>query len=606
MSHIFHHRSRTKNMSISARLLTIILACFVVLIAIILGASKIIITNSFLQLEKNDTQRNTIRAVNTLSASIAALDKLNYDWSQWDDTYFFAQNQNQEFLDKNTDDSTFSNYNLNIILIADNDGKILFNKEFDLENDQAVPMSQNVLDQLTDPGIIKFTNTTDSHTGVLSFPENPVMISARPITYSDGSGPIDGTIIMGLSLDSKMVQSLSDTVHLPITLANISDPGLSMDFQTAITALSVDSTAFVKALDEKTVAGYSLINDINGKPSLLLKIDMPRNIYLQGMSTLRYFVLILAILSVIFVAVLTVLIKKIASHTTDIESLKQVQRALFESQEKYKGLYAEEKKHRQELEEEARAKTQFIDVLAHELRTPLTPVLVSVEMLQSLLSPEPDSIPFKLINNTMISAELLRKRLEELLDLARFTRGAFKLKPQLIDTSEFLEVIALRYKPAIDQKPQKLVIQVPHNLPQVEADPSRLEQVVVNFLSNASKYSPENTTINYSASIQSNNLLVEVQDQGIGIAPEDQNSLFKPYHRTEQARQSYQGIGLGLAVSKQIIEAHGGKIWVESEYGKGSTFKFTLPINTSVSEDNSKSVNPLPISGEVIAGRTSR
>jgi two-component system, OmpR family, sensor histidine kinase VicK len=227
-------------------------------------------------------------------------------------------------------------------------------------------------------------------------------------------------------------------------------------------------------------------------------------------------------------------------------------------------------------------------------------------MLQGLLSPEPDSVPFKLINNTMISAELLRKRLEELLDLARFTRGAFKLKPQLIDTSEFLELIALRYKPAIDQKPQKLVIQVPHNLPQVEADPSRLEQVVVNLLSNASKYSPENTTINYSVSIQNNNLLVEVKDQGIGIAPEEQNDLFKPYHRTEQARQNYQGIGLGLAVSKQIIEAHGGKIWVESEHGKGSIFKFTLPINTSVPENDGKSANPPSISEEVIAGRTSK
>jgi signal transduction histidine kinase len=605
MSSLFHQRARTKKMSISARLLTIILVCFVVMIVIILGASNIIITNGFIKLEKNDTQHNTIRAVNTLSASLASLDKFNYDWSQWDDSYIFAQDQNQEYLDKNTDDATFSGYNLSIILITDNYGNILFNKQFDLENNQAVPMPEILQEQLTNPNIIQFTNTTDSHTGVLSVTGNPIMISARPITRSDGSGPIDGTIIMGQSLDSKMIQSLSDTAHLPITLANISDPSLSMEFQTVITEISGDSEAFIQAPDKKIVAGYSVINDINGKPALVLKIEMPRNIYLQGMSTLNYFVLILAILSVIFVAVITFLIKRIASGTTDIESLKQAQKALFESQEEYKSLYAEEKQHRQELEEEAKAKTQFIDVLAHELRTPLTPVLVSVETLQGLLSPEPDSAPFKLINNTMISAELLRKRLEELLDLARFTRGAFKLKPQLIDTSEFLELIALRYKPAIDQKPQGLVIQVPHNLPQIEADPGRLEQVVVNLLSNASKYSPENTAIIYKVSVQSNYVLVEVKDQGIGITPEDQNILFKPYQRTEQARQSYQGIGLGLAVSKQIIEAHGGKIWVESEIGKGSIFKFTLPVSTFISEGDDKSANPPPIPCEVIAGRTS-
>jgi signal transduction histidine kinase len=105
-----------------------------------------------------------------------------------------------------------------------------------------------------------------------------------------------------------------------------------------------------------------------------------------------------------------------------------------------------------------------------------------------------------------------------------------------------------------------------------------VEQVLVNLLSNASKYSPEETEVVLKARTVDGNLLVEVRDSGIGIAAEDQKQLFKPYHRVEQDRQSFPGIGLGLAVSKQIIDAHGGQIWVESKPGRGSTFKFTLPL----------------------------
>jgi PAS domain S-box-containing protein len=281
---------------------------------------------------------------------------------------------------------------------------------------------------------------------------------------------------------------------------------------------------------------------------------------------------------------------------TDIEPLKQAQVSLLESEQRYRRLYEEEKRERIELEEEAKARAQFINVLAHELRTPLTPILLSVEMLSDYLSSDPESVQCKLINNTVKSAESLKSRLEELLDLARFTRGVFQLKPQPIDTNEFLRSIAVRYQPVLEQKQQQLAIQISTDLPQIEADPSRLEQVVLNLLSNASKYSPKKTLVTFKAMVADGKILIEVSDQGIGITQEDQKNLFMPYHRAEQDRQSYPGIGLGLAVAKQIIAAHGGKMWVESERGKGSTFKFTLPVNTAVSLAETKNYEPAPIS----------
>jgi len=404
---------------------------------------------------------------------------------------------------------------------------------------------------------------------------------------------------MGQFLDSGMVKSLSDTANLSLDFADISTPGLDPDYQVAIEEISGAVSTFIKPLDGNTIAGYSLINDINGKPALVLRVVAPRNIFSQGMSALNIFLLILVMFSLIFIFILTILLKHMTARITDIELLKQSQLSLHESEQKFKNLYEREKQVSVELEEEVNARAQFINVLAHELRTPLTPLFVSIEMLHDLQQQDHNSVQFKLINNARISTESLRARLEELLDLARYTRGNFKLNLQPINTSEFFELIALRYKPALESRQQQLISQIPSALPQLTVDPVCLEHVVLNLLSNASKYSPDNTMINYAVSLNDSCILVQVKDQGIGIESKEQPSLFMPYHRAEQDRQSYPGIGLSLAVAKQIVEAHGGTIWVESERGKGCTFMFTLPINNNISKVNSKESDHSPVSSAI-------
>jgi signal transduction histidine kinase len=141
-----------------------------------------------------------------------------------------------------------------------------------------------------------------------------------------------------------------------------------------------------------------------------------------------------------------------------------------------------------------------------------------------------------------------------------------------------LNGIITRFKPTLNQNKQKLEIDLPDDLPSAELDASRMEQVFINLLSNASKFSPEKSVINLTVKLDGSDLLVSIQDHGIGISAEDQERLFQPYYRVEQDRHPIQGLGLGLAVSKQIIEAHGGKIWVISEKGKGSTFSFKIPL----------------------------
>jgi PAS domain S-box-containing protein len=268
-------------------------------------------------------------------------------------------------------------------------------------------------------------------------------------------------------------------------------------------------------------------------------------------------------------------IKHVLSNWVDITRLKMLE-------ERISDLYTKEKKHREELQEEAQARGLFINVLAHELRAPLTPIMVSTGMLRDLLEPQKKEILSKLVSNIYSSTENLSLRLEELLDLARYDRGTFRLNLQIVSLQEFLHGVIRRFEPAILKRGQQLTTRFDMNLPSWKIDPSRLEQVLINLLSNASKFSGDGTEILLTAGIENNRLLIEVRDQGIGISNENQQRLFRPYHRVEQDRKQFPGLGLGLAVSKQIIEAHGGKIWVKSQPGQGSTFGFDIPLNPTI------------------------
>jgi PAS domain S-box-containing protein len=241
------------------------------------------------------------------------------------------------------------------------------------------------------------------------------------------------------------------------------------------------------------------------------------------------------------------------------------------------GFYENEKKQRQELQEEAKARGLFIDVLAHELRTPLTPILSSTSMLKDILEQRDDKILNRLAVNIHNSAQTLTGRLEELLEVARYSRGTFKVKTRTTDINLFIEGVISRFKPMLETKNQQLNILIPEGLPEIDIDQSRIEQVLINLLSNASKFAPD-SDISLEISADSEALQFSVTDKGIGISAEEQAKIFQPYHRVEQDRQKFPGIGLGLTVCKQIVEAHGGKIGVTSEPGQGSTFSFRLPL----------------------------
>ncbi|MEE8413048.1 MAG: ATP-binding protein, partial [Dehalococcoidales bacterium] len=222
-------------------------------------------------------------------------------------------------------------------------------------------------------------------------------------------------------------------------------------------------------------------------------------------------------------------------------------------------------------------KDEFISRVSHELRTPLTIIMGS---LHTILSERPrlssDDMD-QLLQDAALETETLSHLLGNLLELSRDQAQQLTLynEPLMFDVVARNTVEKIKR-----QSPgHRFRIELPDDLPVVIADSIRLERILYNLLENAVKYSPKNKEIRVFARQEEDCLLIGVADRGIGISRSDQAKLFQSFQRLEQSTlNGIKGAGLGLLVCRRLVEAHGGRIWVESKPGKGSTFFFTLPL----------------------------
>jgi PAS domain S-box-containing protein len=247
------------------------------------------------------------------------------------------------------------------------------------------------------------------------------------------------------------------------------------------------------------------------------------------------------------------------------------------SEEKLQELYKQEHELRQQIEAEMRRRIEFTRTLAHELKTPLTPVLASSD---SLLAELQDERLLSLAKNISRGASSLNSRIDELLDLARGEVGILELNPEPIDLLQLLREVAESIAPLAMSKGLSLGLALPSSLPLVRADVPRIQQVVLNLLTNAVKFTPKDGKIKLKASEENALVTVEVQDTGPGMSGDEQERVFEPYHRMSGDKGRLGGLGLGLALCKRLVELHGGQIWVKSRPSGGSTFGFSLPVDT--------------------------
>jgi len=220
----------------------------------------------------------------------------------------------------------------------------------------------------------------------------------------------------------------------------------------------------------------------------------------------------------------------------------------------------------------------FLSALSHELKTPLTAIIASTGLLIEELEKKHEATLLKLAQNISRSSVSLQNRLNELISLSKNKDESYGIAKKDFDFSMLAAEVADQVLSLAKQKKQTLNLEVAPYI-KINADDQRIEQVLLNLLSNAIKFTPEGGQIFLRADKDGSRLVVNVQDSGPGIPNEEKRKLFVPYYHPSTDRSGIPGLGLGLAISKQIVELHGGAIWVQSEVGKGSIFSFSLPIH---------------------------
>ena len=220
-------------------------------------------------------------------------------------------------------------------------------------------------------------------------------------------------------------------------------------------------------------------------------------------------------------------------------------------------------------------KDEFISIASHEMKTPLTTAKAYLQLLElSLDAANEKAILYA--KKASLSVTRLNELINELLDVSKIQSGKLNYNITSFDFNEMIDntIENMQYS-----SPQHTITKTGSVLQKVSGDKDRLQQVVINFLSNAIKYSPEAGTILIHTEEQNGRIKVSVKDHGIGISAQNLEKVFEKYYRIEDHPIQFQGLGIGLFISYEIIQRHHGKIWAESELGKGSTFNFSLPVN---------------------------
>ena len=221
----------------------------------------------------------------------------------------------------------------------------------------------------------------------------------------------------------------------------------------------------------------------------------------------------------------------------------------------------------------------FISNISHELRTPLASLKALTETLQSGALSDPEAGP-RFLSRINAEVDALTQMAQELLDLSRIESGQVELILAPLAPKSLITSAAERMRMQAERAGLKLLVKCEDDLPNIRADKSRLEQVLVNLLHNAVKFTKPGGEVALEAESVSGGVRFAVRDTGVGIPAESLSRIFERFYRVDKSRTG-SDTGLGLSISKHIIEAHGGKIWAESDEGRGSVFYFVIPLLTT-------------------------
>lgn len=231
------------------------------------------------------------------------------------------------------------------------------------------------------------------------------------------------------------------------------------------------------------------------------------------------------------------------------------------------------------LKELDQMKTDFVAMVSHELKSPIAAVRQQLMSIMSGLAGEIAEKQIKIIERSEKRLQELSALIENLLDISKIEAGVIVQRKEPLNMAPLIKSVLATYESQIKRNGLQIFLEVPEKLPAINADPANMEEVIANLISNAINYTPEGGKIFVRSFVKKGHLVIEIEDTGIGIAPEDQKRIFDKFYRVKSDRtRNISGTGLGLPIVKGIVEVHLGTIELESQLDKGSLFRILLPL----------------------------
>lgn len=623
-------------MGLRTKIFIIISLTLVGLIVALYIMSRTILLESFVQLETQYTRENVDRVLSALFDELDNLAISAQDYAEWDDTYTFVVDGNKDYKDSNLMDVTFVDLRLNLMVFVNTSGQTVFSKNFDLLNNREIDIPTGLIETLSANGpLANLSASNPDLRGLVLLPEGPMLVVARAILTNDSQGPSHGVLIFGRYLNSAAIEDLAQKTHLSLTTQLFDTLPLPSDFQAVKSALSKQNPILIQPLSSETIAGYALVEDINGQPALILRVDLPRNIYRQGQSGIAYFLGSLLLTGLVFTLTALWLLERLvlarllrlSTNVSEIgasskfssrvpvsgndelthlsRTINQMLGALQQSRDELERRVEErtaelseanthlklEIAERQRVEEAliqardqaleaSRLKTELLAKVSHELRTPLGIILGYTEALQmgafGPLSAEQQEPAREILQSTTH----LTRMITDLLSEAQLEASKLKLNIDSFAPADLATNVHSKMNPLAQAKGITLTTDIAADMPPILwGDSYRLQQILINLVSNAIKFTQQGGVQVQLYRPDPDHWALQVSDTGPGIPAEAQTYIFEPFRQVDGSITRLQaGAGLGLSIVKQLTALMEGQLTLTSQVGQGSTFRVTLPF----------------------------
>ncbi len=594
-------------MSLPKKTLLILGLTGLALIITLALASQLVLQQGYNNLEKDDTQANTIRVRRNVAARLEGYASTAFTYGSWDDTYNYVTDRNPEYIESNYSDDIFASVDSNLQMILANDGEVIFQKMVDLATMGAIDVPADLTTYVS-PGsaLASHLDEQSAVSGLILLDGRPMYIISLPILKSSGEGPVNGTYIFGRYLD---VQALIEDTQLPISLYGMQDQKLTSEIRTELSTAASGDPIFIDPVDSDTIMGYTQFNDINGESIFVLAVEQERDIVAQGRSSLRTFLALflgsmLVLGGVAGWSLRQLVLRPLARLSQDVgrvrTSANLSERLIVTGQDEIATLgtginqmlarieegQAEREKLIKDLrvanrlaQENARLKSEFLSTMSHELRTPLNAIEGFTSIMLSNMGVELSPTARGMTERVSANSKRLLQLINDFLDLSRIESGRLELAHQPFSPTELAEKWHTQLGILAEKKGLEFSVDVDSSLPTtMYGDEEALSKVTQNLLSNAIKFTHKGKVV-LSLRRQDSNWQIEVEDTGIGIPPHAREYIFDEFRQVDaSSKRLYGGTGLGLTIVQKYARFMGGTVSVKSEVGEGSVFTVTLPL----------------------------